>query len=152
MKTGMKPMPGLFALAAALAPVAAEAEPPSKQEIFCAELRRVVEVAELDGDFTYLERSRAAPPRLGFLNCFAAARPAWHCHQAMAPDRLSLDGLAASTAACLPEAARTLPSVHEAVFTLPYARIRIAEHGGPRAHVGRIVSYRVEKVATERSR
>jgi hypothetical protein len=130
----------------------AQAEPPSKQRIFCHELTRVLEVAELDGDFTYLERSRAAPPQLGFRHCFAAARPAWHCHQTMAPEHLSLDGLAAGTAACLPEAARTLPSEHEAVFTLPYARIRITEYGGPRAHVGRIVSYRVEKVGMERSR
>lgn len=139
--------------AALLASGPARAEPPSKQAIFCAELERVVEVAELDGDFTYLERSRAAPPSLGFRSCFAAAvRPAWHCHQTMAPDHLSLDGLAASTAACLPEAARTAPSRHEAVFTLPSARIRIAEYGGPRAHVGRIVSYRVEKVEAERTR
>jgi hypothetical protein len=130
----------------------ARAEPPSKQQIFCAELKRVVEVAELDGDFTYLERSRAAPPRLGFRNCFAAARPAWYCHQSLAPDPLSLAGLAASTAACLPEAARTLSSRHEAVFTLPYARIRITEYGGPRAHVGRIVSYRVEKAEMEQAR
>jgi hypothetical protein len=122
------------------------AEPPSRQQIFCAELKRVVEVAELDGDFTDLERSRAAAPRLGFRNCFAAARPAWYCHQSLAPEPLSLAGLTASTAACLPEAARTLSSRHEAVFTLPYARIRITEYGGPRAHVGRIVSYRVEKV------
>ena len=135
-------------VAAAMIASAVQAEPPSKQQIFCAELRRTVEVAELDGDFTYLERSRAAPPLLGFDHCFAAAsaRPAWYCHQSLAPDPLSLAGLAASTAACLPEAARTLSSAHEAVFTLPYARIRITEYGGPRAHVGRIVSYRVEKL------
>lgn len=135
--------------AAGLASSPAFAAPPSKQRIFCAELVRVVEVAKLDGDFTYLERSRAAPPRLGFRHCFAAAaaRPAWYCHQSMAPDHLSLDGLAAGTAACLPEAVRSLSSRHEAVFTLPSARIRITEYGGPRAHVGRIVSFRVETLA-----
>jgi hypothetical protein len=140
-----------IAAAALLAPGLAGAEPPSKQQIFCAELRRIVEVAELGGDFTYLERSRAAAPRLGFRKCFAAAaaRPAWYCHQSMAPDHLSLDGLAASTADCLPEAARTPASGDEAIFTLPHARIRITEHGGPRAHVGRIVSYRVERVGAE---
>ncbi len=139
--------------AAILASGPAQAELPSKQRIFCAQLLRVTEVAKLDGDFTYLERSRAAPPRFGFRNCFAAAaRPAWHCHQSLAPDPLSLDALAASTAACLPEAARTLASGHEAIFTLPYARIRITEYGGPRAHVGRIVSYRVEKVEAEGAR
>ena len=138
--------------AAVLASGPARAEPPSRQQLFCHDLTRVLEVAKLDGDFTYLERSRAAPPGLGFRNCFAAARPAWHCHQSLAPEALSLDALAASTAACLPEAARTLSSRHAAVFTLPYARIRIAEYGGPKAHVGRIVSYRVEKVEAERAR
>jgi hypothetical protein len=140
-------------VAAALLAAPAGAQPPSKQQIFCADLRRIVEVAELDGDFTYLERSRAAPPRLGFRKCFAAAvRPAWHCHQTMAPDHLSLGALAARTAACLPAAARTLAGDDEAVFALPYVRIRIAESGGPRAHVGRIVTYRVEKLETERVR
>lgn len=141
------------AAAALLAAGPAAAEPPSRADIFCAELLRTVEVAELDGDFTYLERSRAAPPRLGFRKCFAAAsaRPAWHCHQTMAPDHLSVDALAERTGACLPAAERTLSGDDEAVFTLPRARIRITGSGGPRAHVGRIVTYRVETLEREQA-
>jgi hypothetical protein len=76
----------------------------------------------------------------------------WHCHQTLAPDHLSVGFLAASTAACLPAAARAVSSDDEATFTLPHARIRITEYGGPRAHVGRIVTYRVEKLEAERAR
>ena len=135
--------------AALLAPSTAAAEIPSPQEIFCAELKRVVEVAELGGDFTYLERSRAAPPRLGFAHgCQATGNEKkgyWLCGQSLAPDSLSRERLAARISACLPEAARTDPGPwRETLFTLPYAEIRISEIGGPGAHVGRIVELVVE--------
>ncbi|MET1110547.1 MAG: hypothetical protein ABWX67_03370 [Allosphingosinicella sp.] len=140
-----------IAAAALLAQGPAGAEPPSKQRIFCSELRRIVEVAELDGDFTYLERSRAAPPRLGFANgCQAtgdATKRYWHCGQNFAPESLSRDALAARVAACLPEAVRGPPGLaRDALFTLPYARIHISELGGPGAHVGRIVELVVESI------
>jgi hypothetical protein len=139
----------IVAAAALLAPGAAGAEIPSKQAIFCAELKRVAEVAELGGDFAYLERSRAAPPRLGFAQgCQATGdenKQYWLCGQSFAPDEMSRDALAARVAACLPDAARGIGSLaRDAVFTLPYARIHISELGGPGAHVGRIVELVVE--------
>lgn len=135
--------------AALLIPGAAGAERPSPQQIFCAELKRAMAVAELDGDFTYLERGRAAPPRLGFAHgCRAtgnASKRYWLCNQSLAPDELSRDRLAARISACLPEAGRTdRRPRRETVFALPYAEIRISESGGPGAHVGRIVELVVE--------
>ena len=137
--------------AALLASGPALAEPPTKQAIFCAELVRVVEVAALDGDFTYLERSRAAPPHLGFRHgCRATGdseRQYWHCGQNLAPAEMSRDALAERVAACLPEAVRGRNGfTRDAVFILPRARIRISELGGPRAKVGRIVQLTVEAV------
>jgi len=140
-----------IAAAAALAQAPAAMEPPTGRQIFCAELRRVVEVAELGGDFTYLERSRAAPPRLGFEHgCRATGdekKRYWLCGQNFAPESLSRDALAERIADCLPEAVRGKPSLaRDAVFTLPYARIHVSELGGRRAHVGRIVELVVEAV------
>jgi hypothetical protein len=155
-EAGMK-FTGLIA-ATALASSAAQAQPPSPQQIFCAELNRVVQVAQMDGDFTYLERSRAAAPRFGFRHgCRAhAASPrhpaAWWCHQNLAPEALSLESLAGRTQACLPNAVRSRGRYREALFTLPRVRILIEESGGPRAHVGRIVTFRVEAVRAERGR
>jgi hypothetical protein len=141
----------IVAAAALLAPGAAGAEMPSKQDIFCAELKRVVEVAGLGGDFAYLERSRAAPPRLGFAGgCQATGdvkKQYWVCGQSFAPEELSRDALAGRVAECLPEAVRGPPALaRDALFTLPYARIHISELGGPGAHVGRIVELVVEAV------
>ncbi len=132
----------------------AQAEMPSEQQIFCAQLNRVVQVAQMDGDFTYLERSRAAPPTFGFRQgCRAQAaterRPAaWWCHQSLAPDELSLASLSERTAACLPNAVRSRGRSYDrqAIFTLPRVRIVIDESGGPRAHVGLIATFRVEAV------
>lgn len=147
--TGMKRI--AIVAAAMLAPGAAQADMPSPQEIFCAELKRVVEVADLGGDFAYLERSRARPPGLGFDGgCRAAGdskKQYWVCGQTFAPEEMGLDRLAARVAACLPEAVGGPRSLfHDAVFTLPYARIHISELGGPGAHVGRIVDLVVEAV------
>ena len=119
---------------------------------FCIALNRTVQIAQMSGDFGYLESGRAAPPHFGFRHgCRARAAtertPAgWWCHQNLAPEALSLDSLSARTAACLPNAARTGGRYGEAIFTLPRARITIEERGGPRAHVGRIVTFRVEAV------
>lgn len=137
--------------AALLAPGMAQAQPPSKQQIFCAELRRVVGVAELGGDFAYLERSRAAPPRFGFVHgCQATGdekKQYWICSQSLAPEELSRDALAARIAECLPEAVRGRNGItSDAVFTLPGARIHITELGGPGAKVGRIVQLVVEAI------
>lgn len=136
---------------ALVAPSAARAAPPSKQQIFCAELKRVVEVAELGGDFAYLERSRAAPPRLGFAQgCQATGdskKQYWVCGQSFAPEALSRDALAQRISICLPDAVRGQASLaREALFTLPYARIHVSELGGPGAHVGRIVELVVEAI------
>jgi hypothetical protein len=145
--TGMKRI--AIVAAAVLVPGSAQAEMPSPQQIFCAELKRVVEVAELGGDFAYLERSRAAPPRLGFAQgCQATGderKQYWVCGQTFAPEEMDRDHLAARVAACLPEAVGGPRGLfHDALFTLPYARIHISELGGPGAHVGRIVDLVVE--------
>jgi hypothetical protein len=139
----------IAAVIALLAPGAASAQRDWSQQVFCAELKRVVDVAEADGDFTYLERSRAAPPRLGFANgCQATGdekKQYWICGQSFAPEALSRDRLATQIADCLPEAVRGPASLaREAVFTLPNARIHVSELGGPGAHVGRIVELSVE--------
>jgi hypothetical protein len=131
-----------------LAATSASAQP-TREEIFCAELKRVVEVAELGGDFASLERSRAAPPTLGFAHgCRATGderKQYWHCGQSFAPESLGRDALAGRIAACLPQAVRGKPGLaREASFTLPHARIHISELGGPGAHVGRIVGLVVE--------
>jgi len=110
-----------------------------------------VKIAELGGDFAYLERSRAAPPRLGFRDgCQATGdskKQYWHCGQNFAPESLSRDALAQRIADCLPKAVRGHSSLaRDAAFTLPYARIHISEIGGPGAHVGRIVELTVEAV------
>ena len=138
-------------VAALVVPGAAGAGPPSKQRIFCSELRRVLEVAEHDGDFTYLERSRAAPPRFGFRHgCQATGderRQFWICSQSLAPEEMSRDALARRIAECLPEAVRGRNGItRDAVFTLPHARIRITELGGPKAKAGRIVELVVESM------
>jgi hypothetical protein len=145
----MKRLTRLAAAAAAVAPAAAAAEMPSPQQIFCADLKRVVEVAKLGGDFESLERSRAAPPRLGFAQgCQATGdetKRYWVCGQNFAPAEMSRDALAARVAACLPDAVRGPGSLaRDALFTLPTARIPISELGGPGAHVGRIVELVVE--------
>lgn len=138
-------------IAAMLAASAASgaAAMPSAQEIFCADLARVLETARIGGDFIDLERSRAAPPALGFARgCRAAGdtrRHYWVCHQQFAPESMGVEALAGRVAACLPEAVRAKPGMYrEAVFTLPYARIRVSEHGGPGGHVGRIAELLVE--------
>jgi hypothetical protein len=146
----MKATAGLIAAAAMLAPGAAGAQVPSPQRIFCADLKRVVEVAALGGDFASLERSRAAPPRLGFGHCQATGdetKQYWVCGQNFAPEEMSRDHLAARVAACLPDAVRGPGSLaRDALFTLPAARIHISELGGPGAHVGRIVELVVEAI------
>jgi len=144
----MRGLRAAIAAAAALGAAPAEAHP---RDTFCAELQRVVEAARRDHGFAGLERSRAAPPRLGFAyGCLATGderRQYWLCGQSFAPDSLSLESLAARTAACLPEAARSDRTPwRETLFTLPYAQIRISEQGGPGAHVGRIVGLAVEAV------
>jgi len=141
----------LVGAAALLVPAAGEAQ--RVPQDFCLGLERAVEVAQTDGDFTYLDRSRAAPPHFGFVHgCRASAATgrlpaAWSCHQTLAPESLSLASLAERTAACLPEAVRSRGKYgDEAVFALPRARISIRERGGPRAKVGRIVTLRIEAV------
>jgi hypothetical protein len=125
--------------------------PSAFERTFCRDLRRAIRVAP---DFRHLEIARAAPPTFGFRNgCRAwagsASLPAaWSCHQNLAPHYLSLDSLAKRTAECLPEARREAGRYgRETVFVLPGARVRIQENGGPRAHVGRIVTFRIEAAA-----
>lgn len=145
-------MKALAAIAAALAVLApAQAAP---RDRFCIDLDRLVRTAERGGDFLAMKRSRAVPPRLGFDHCFDAAgtRPSWYCHRTMAPEALALEPLAERTAECLPQAKREPSSDGEAIFTLPFARIVIREDGGPRAHVGRRVGFRVEAVGDSEAR
>jgi hypothetical protein len=144
----------IVAASALLISSAVGAQPPSKQEIFCSDLRRVAEVAELGGDFAWLERSRAAPPRLGFPSCQATGdekKRYWLCGQSFAPEAMGRDALDARIAGCLPEAVRGPRSLaRDALFTLPYARIHVSELGGPGAHVGRVVELVAEAIPTPR--
>lgn len=147
----MRPLALVLAAALVGSSAAAGSAPPTPDSLFCHGLKRVLDVAREDGDFTYLERSRAAPPRLGFRDgCRAtgdASKRYWACTQSFAPETMSRDALAARVAACLPEAVRSAPTLaRDALFTLPFARIHIVEYGGPGAHVGRIVQLVVEAV------
>ncbi|HEX8622821.1 MAG TPA: hypothetical protein VF718_12715 [Allosphingosinicella sp.] len=149
----MRRFGGAIALLALLAPAAGRGQAGPVSQDFCQALNRVVQVAQTDGDFAHLERSRAAPPHFGFRHgcrAFAATErspAAWWCHQSLAPPELGLDSLAHRTAACLPSAVRTNGRYgDEAIFTLPRARITIEESGGPRAHVGLIATFRVEAI------
>lgn len=140
----MKGMRALAAAAALLAATGAQAQASRGAEsAFCRDLERLLDRAP---DFDALYNARPDPPWLGFRPgaCRAYGR-AYMCHQSLAPDSLTLAGLAAATAACLPHASRRDdPAGRETVFALPVARILIRESGGPRAHVGRIVTFRVE--------
>lgn len=143
----MKGIGAAIAAAALLMPAAGQAQP-VKQD-FCHGLKRVVKAARDEGGFLFLERAHGAPPHLDFRHgCRATGdekRQYWLCSQNLAPAEMSRDALAERVAACLPEAERSRSDYgHEAVFTLPHARIRINERGGPRAKVGRIVQLVVE--------
>jgi hypothetical protein len=152
----------IAAAAALLAAGAAQAQTVSEalaqaarfERELCHGLNRLVEAAP---DFTGLYDARPAPPWLGFRpgSCRAhegsETLPAsYWCHQNLAPAHLSLESLAAATAACLPQGKRERGEWgREAIFTLPEMRILISEHGAPGAHVGRIVGYRVEAVTAK---
>ena len=132
---------------------AAGAQPADRRaEEFCSDLHRLVESAEQDRGFAWLERARGTPPYLGFPGGGCRAndderRQYWLCSQQFAPESRSAEALAARVAACLPEAKREAGTRRrEARFTLPSARIHITETGGPGAHVGRIVELVVEAV------
>ena len=147
---------GLLAADAAGAQAQAEAARSAAERRFCSELRRTIRFAP---DFEALQRNRAAPPRLGFRSgcrarsAIGRAPAAWWCHENLAPDFLAFGPLTARIAACLPGARRTSTGrPREALFELPGVRIRVNEHGGPRAHVGRIVDLRVEAAAQARRR
>lgn len=148
----MKALTAAIAAAALMAPAAAQAQQVSQD--FCHGLKRVVAAARWKDGFQWLERARAAPPHLGFRHgCRATGderRQYWHCGQNLAPAEMSRDALAERVAACLPEAVRGRDGLaRNIVFTLPHARIRISEAGGPRAKVGRIVELVVEAVPPE---
>jgi hypothetical protein len=133
--------------AALLAPAAGQAQ--LVRQEFCQGLERVVAAARDEGGFLSLERARAAPPHLDFRHgCRATGdenKQFWLCTQNLAPAQMSRDALTARVAACLPAAVRSTGDYgHESVFTLPHARIRISERGGPRAKVGRIVTLVIE--------
>lgn len=136
-----------IAAAALLAPASVQAQ--LVRQEFCHGLKRVVDAAEDEGGFLWLERARAAPPHLGFRHgCRATGddkRQYWLCHQNLAPAEMSRDALAERVAQCLPEAERGRNGfTTDSVFTLPHAQVRISERGGPGAKVGRIVTLVVE--------
>lgn len=138
---------GAIAAAALLAPAAGQARLVAQD--FCDGLEQVVDAAREEGGFLHLERSRAAPPHLDFRHgCRATGdgkRQYWLCTQNLAPAEMSRDALAARVAGCIPEARRGRAGyTRDALFTLPYAEIRISELGGPKAKVGRIVTLVVE--------
>ena len=136
-----KPVSWIAAMIGALAGAAASAEAP---EAFCDELRRALAAA---GEARPFESLDEAPVRLGFDD---RCRPIDSmaglyllCHQSLAPPGLSRDRLAEQSRACLPEAAEDVSDARYVRLYTPDARIEINERGGPRAHVGRIVSLQV---------
>lgn len=152
MKAG-RAMAAAAALAAAGGAQAQAADEAARFERdYCHDLQRLVQGAP---DFVAIYNARPAPPWLGFRPGACRAHEAterlpaaWSCHQHLAPRHLGLDRLVAQTGACLPAARLERDRLgREATFTLPGLRILISEHGGPRAHVGRIVALRVEAVA-----
>ncbi|HEX8308512.1 MAG TPA: hypothetical protein VF645_08850 [Allosphingosinicella sp.] len=137
------------AIAAAALPLPAGARGQAVSQDFCSGLQRVIEAARDEGGFLFLERAHAAPPHLDFRHgCRATGdekRQYWLCTQNLAPARMSRDALAGRVAACLPQAVRSEGDYgHADVFDLPHAQVRIDEHGGPGAKVGRIVTLVVE--------
>ena len=118
---------------------------------YCHGLKQLLREAP---DFVGVHDAHPNPPWLGFrpgaCRAFAGTETypaAWDCHQHLAPAHLSLQTLAAATAACLPEAEQSRGRWgRDSTFTLPGARILISESGGPGAKVGRIVGLRVEAV------
>jgi hypothetical protein len=145
----MKRMSAAIAVAALMAPAAGQAQGRLVGQDFCHGLKRVVEAAEFEGGFQWLERARAAPPHLGFRQgCQATGderRQYWLCSQHLAPKEMSRDALAARVAECLPEAVLGRKGFNKDVFfTLPHAEVGISELGGPGAKVGRIVTFVVE--------
>ena len=145
----MRSLGSAIAAAAMVAPMAVQAQNGLVRQDFCHGLERVLDSARDEGGFLFLERARAAPPHLDFRHgCRATGdrkRQYWLCTQNLAPAEMSREALAQRVAACLPDATRSAEDYgHEAVFTLPYARIRITERGGPKAKVGRIVTLVVE--------
>ena len=131
-----------------LAQTAAGQTPSQAFDPFCRDLQRVLEVADRPEGFDQLERARPNPPSFGFMyGCrpSGASGHVWLCGQNLAPETLSRDRLAASVTACRPEA-KALPSRHpnSRRFRLPGVEIRIYESGGPRAHVGRSVTFLIE--------
>ena len=136
----------ILALLLAAAPAAAQPDPAAT---FCRDLRRVIEAAEQEGGFAALEVARPTPPRLGFDHgCQATGderQRYWVCSQNFAPESMGVEAMAARVAGCLPDAVRGGRTMYrEASFTLPHAEIRLYEHGGPGAHVGRMVELVVE--------
>ena len=159
----MKRMAAMTAAACLLGAGAADAQQrarPTQAELFCHDLKRVVQASSYETRFEHLERSRAAPPWLGFRpgGCRAYAGTdkypaAWQCHQHLSPAHLTAKTLTDMTAACLPKAKRVeARGWREAGFETPRVRIHISESGGPGAKVGRIVRYRVEAVAGKQAR
>ncbi|HEX8448410.1 MAG TPA: hypothetical protein VF652_02360 [Allosphingosinicella sp.] len=145
----MKAIRNAIAAAAMLAPMTAEAQGGLVRQEFCHGLERVLDSARDEGGFLFLERARAAPPHLDFRHgCRATGdrkRQYWLCTQNLAPAGMSREALDQRVAACLPGAIRSTEDYgHESIFTLPHARIRIREHGGPKAKVGRVVTLVVE--------
>lgn len=96
-EAAMKAAAAAMAAAALLGGSAAEAQQraqPTQAELFCHDLKRVVKTANHESQFEHLERSRAAPPWLGFRpgGCRAyagreTAPAAWDFHQHLAPPR-----------------------------------------------------------------
>ena len=148
---------GIAAAAALIAGGAAQAQQqarPTRAELFCHDLKRLVREAP---DWVGMWNARPAPLWLGFrpgacrASAASGAQPAsYWCHQHLAPPHLGLDTLKADIAACLPEAKMERGRWgRDATFTLPGLRILINESGGPGAKVGRIVGFRVEGVGSE---
>ena len=139
----------VFAAAAVMASAAAQAEPPSRQRFSAGSFagscrwRRLAAISPISSGAaprhrTSASETAAGPPGSKNGAIGTAART-------LAPEEMSGEALAGRTAACLPEAEAGKTGLgRDWVFTLPHAKIHISEIGGPRAKVGRIVTFSVE--------
>lgn len=112
---------------------------------FCQDLNRTTDAVR-QGRLAALTTGRAPSPSFGFSSGCGVQGAGWFCYQALAPDALSVGGLAAQVSGCLPAARRlSTPDPMVAVFVSYGVRLEIVERGARGAHVGRIVSFSIEQ-------
>lgn len=131
-------MRALLTLTLLAVPTAGQAQP----DVFCEDVRRVAAGAEESPPFASL-RAVNFEPRLLAGNCFFSDSGGYTCGQSLVPAELTKETVAARIQACLPGATLTVERTYlldQRVVRLGRFSATVMEHGGPRAHVGRIIN------------